>query len=55
MSISIQISLKFILKGPVASGLFYWHGLTLIPAWISNYMPGKVWDEIAYDGQFFDA
>ena len=23
-------------------------GLTLIPAWISNYMPGKVWDEITY-------
>ena len=27
---------------------FYWHGLTLIQAWISNYMPGKVWDEITY-------
>ena len=24
------------------------HGLTLIPAWISNYMPGKVWGEITY-------
>ena len=24
------------------------HGLTLIPAWISNHMPGKVWDEITY-------
>ena len=21
---------------------------TLIPAWISNYMPGKVWGEITY-------
>ena len=29
-------------------GPFYKHGLTLIPAWISNYMPGKVWDEITY-------
>ena len=29
-------------------GPFYWHGLTLIQAWISNYMPGKVWDEITY-------
>ena len=29
-------------------GLFYYHGLTLIPAWISNHMPGKVWDEITY-------
>ena len=23
-------------------------GLTLIPAWISNHMPSKVWDEITY-------
>ena len=22
--------------------------LTLIPAWISNYVPRKVWDEITY-------
>ena len=27
---------------------FYQHGLTLISAWISNYMPNKVWDEITY-------
>ena len=32
----------------VTRGLFYQHGLTLIPAWISNHMPGKVWDEITY-------
>ena len=25
-------------------GPFYLHGLTLIPAWISNYIPYKVWD-----------
>ena len=30
------------------SGPFYSHGLTLILAWISNYMPRKVWDEITY-------
>ena len=30
------------------SGPFYWHGLTLIQAWISNYMSGKVWGEITY-------
>ena len=24
---------------------FYKHGLTLIPAWISNHMTSKVWDE----------
>ena len=31
-----------------AWGLFYYHGLTLIPAWISNYIHYKVWDEITY-------
>ena len=30
------------------SSPFYLHGLTLIPAWISNHMPGKVWGEITY-------
>ena len=25
-----------------------WGTLTLIPAWISNYIPSKVWDEITY-------
>ena len=29
-------------------GLFYWNGLTWIPAWISNHMPGKVWCEATY-------
>ena len=27
---------------------FYQHGLTLIPAWISNLMHSKVWDGITY-------
>ena len=27
---------------------FYKHGLTLIPAWISNHTSSKVWDEITY-------
>ena len=31
-----------------SNGLFYKHGLTLIPVWISNYMPDKVWGEITY-------
>ena len=30
------------------SSLFYQHGLTSIPAWISNLMHSKVWDEITY-------
>ena len=35
--------IKYNTRGP-----FYHHGLTLIPAWISNHMPRKVWAEIAY-------
>ena len=31
-----------------ASGPFYQHGFTLIPAWISNYIHYKVWGEITY-------
>ena len=34
---------NLIFKGPS-----YEHGLTIIPAWVSNYMPGKMWDEITY-------
>ena len=30
------------------SSPFYWHGITLIPAWISNHMSNKVWYEITY-------
>ena len=29
-------------------GTFYWRGLTLISAWISNHAPGEVWGEITY-------
>ena len=32
----------------MTSAPFYKHGLTLILAWISNYMPRKVQDEITY-------
>ena len=34
--------------GKISRGYFYWHGLTLIPAWISNHIPSKMWDEITY-------
>ena len=30
---------------------FYWHGLTLITAWINNHMPRKVWDELIIHSQ----
>ena len=29
-------------------GHFYLHGLNYIPAWISNHMPSKVWEQIIY-------
>ena len=27
---------------------FYQHGLTIIPAWVNNYIHYKVWDELTY-------
>ena len=30
------------------SGPIYTHVLTLILAWMSNYIPGEVWGEITY-------
>ena len=34
---------------------FYEHGLTLIPAWIDDYMRRNVWDEITYQFPNFNA
>ena len=31
-----------------AGAPFFWHGLALITAWVSNHMYSKVWDEITY-------
>ena len=31
---------------------FYWHGLILFPAWKSNHIHYKVWDEITYPLQW---
>ena len=31
-----------------ACGHFYYYGLTLIPAWISNYIHYKLWDKLTY-------
>ena len=39
----------FNLNRPLSpSSPFYQHGLTLILAWISNYIHYNVWDEITY-------
>ena len=40
---SPKICSKLMTRGP-----FYSHGLTLIPAWISNYIRYNMWDEITY-------
>ena len=36
------------LSGSATIKPLYWHGLSLIPAWVSNYTPRKVWDKITY-------
>ena len=40
----------FVVRPAVVTSLktSYLHGLTYIPAWISNYIQYKVWDEIIY-------
>ena len=43
-----------VLNQPVLNytwGPLYQHGLTLIPAWISNHMHSKVWDELSINSQ----
>ena len=41
-------SAKPLSKPVITRGSFYYHGLTLILAWISNDMPSKLWDGITY-------
>ena len=36
------------LQTVTAWGLIYQHGFTLVSVWITNLIPSKVWDEIAY-------
>ena len=38
-------NLKDIIKN-VNMGPIYKHGLNLIPTWISNHMPNRVWDKL---------
>ena len=38
----------FIYSALIFWGAFYLYGLTSILAWINNYMPNKMWDEITY-------
>ena len=45
-TISYVVKLLFTHRLPSHSNdPFYWQGLTLTSAWISNHMPGKGWDE----------
>ena len=49
ISVIISVSHEILDKCPLnVPSTLYWHGSTLIPTWISNHMPGKMWDEIAY-------
>ena len=45
LSVCCSIALKV---PPCTRGPFCWHGLTLIPAYISNYMLYNVWNDITY-------
>ena len=38
----------FYVRNFVMCGPFYWHGLILIPAWISDYIHYEIWDENSY-------
>ena len=38
----------------LARGTFYLHGLTLIPAWMGDYIHYEVWDEITYLFRIFN-
>ena len=40
--VTVPVTMTFFLDPP------YQHGLTFIPAWISDHMPIKVWGEITY-------
>ena len=42
------VSLQWDTRCYAPGGPFYWHGLTWIPAWTSNYINYKMWDEITY-------
>ena len=48
VSSSLSCTCIFWFQDIYFQGIFYWHGLTLIPALISNYMHYKVWDQITY-------
>ena len=49
ISVIVSLNREILDKCPFdVLGPLNWHGLTLIPAWISNHRPGKMWDEITY-------
>ena len=48
ISSDLVYSICIIYLSVFSSGPFYKHSLTLIPAWVSNYIHYEVWDEITY-------
>ena len=53
MAFQCHLSFRSLWK-TTPGGPFYKHGLTLIPAWISNYINYKVWDKITYPPSNFN-
>ena len=49
----IQYIMASLWVGP--SGPFYWHGLTLIPAWISNHIYHDMWGDNTYPFSKFNS
>ena len=48
ISVIISVNREILDKCPFdVPAPLYWHGLTLIPTWIRNHMPGKMWDGTA--------
>ena len=48
MYVALQMEVLTTCFQLVTRGRFYYHGLNLIPAWISNYIHYNVWYEITY-------
>ena len=45
---SVNSLTEWCVEGEISWSTFYLHGLPLIQAWISNYIPNEILNEIAY-------
>ena len=44
----LELPMDDVFSCPYDQGPLYWHGLTYIPAWLSNHMSSQMWDDITY-------